>query len=105
MRWKELRRLGDPDILRDRPERGTECLDRIFGLEHVEDTEPTRAFARCVEQEPFERQIRRRLDPGLPTRQSANDLLVPFSGESWGLVERKYHVVSLPNLGRAYASA
>lgn len=101
MRRKELRRLGDPDILRDRSERGTERLDRTFGLEHVENAEPTRALARCVEQEPFERQIRRRFDPGLPTRQSANDVLVPFSGESWGLVERKYHVVCLPYLKEA----
>lgn len=55
VRREELWRLDDSDFLRDRPKRGAECIDRMFGLEHVEDAETIRGLARRVKQEPIER--------------------------------------------------
>ena len=65
MRREELRRLGDPNILWGRPDGCLKGLDGGFGLEHVEDEEPVRAFSGRMYQQALEWEIRGRLDARL----------------------------------------
>src|SRR5215212_6012066 len=62
VRRKELRRLGDANVRRNRPESPAKGLYGRFRLEHVEDVEAVRALASGMKQETFEGKVRCRLD-------------------------------------------
>ena len=57
MRREELRRLFDPDFLRNRAKRVPESFNRFVGLEDVEDTEAAWSLTSCVDEKTVERQV------------------------------------------------
>jgi hypothetical protein len=89
MGGKELGWLLDPDLLRDRPQRGSEALDRILRFEDIEDVEAVRPFPSGMNEKPVEWKVRSRLDSRLAIRELPNDLLVPFPRQRRGLMYGK----------------
>ena len=88
VRRKELRRLGDANVRRNRPESPAKGLYGRFRLEHVEDVEAVRALASGMKQETFEGESD--ANARLAARQSADDFLVPFAGERRRFVYSQY---------------
>src|SRR4051794_2074314 len=79
VRGKELGRLLDPHLTRDRTHRHIEPVDRLLGLEHVDDPEPVLALPRRVDKNTLEREIGRCFEPLLSVGHAPNDLFVPLS--------------------------
>lgn len=65
VRRKELRRLLDPHLLRNRAQGRSEAFDSLLGSEEVDNDEPVRSLAGCMKQQAVERQVAGRLDPRL----------------------------------------
>ena len=65
VRWEEVRRLFDADLLHDIAHGFTEAVDRLLRLPDVDDAEPVLALPGSMEQEAIEGEVGDRLCAGL----------------------------------------